>query len=181
MIVKNTYFRFILVEYGSFQHGKPSAFLEHNTKSHELVEKVITDEFLNTCIAVTNAHGEDDEEFTRIYPDGIPEDEPGRALLKAYLAIECHLSLLGYKSREWAWSVDSLKSQGKIKDVMKRKTYSLPRKKFRTVDHRGLPNRDDPSYRALQNILNGVNYLRNKSRVLWSPGLEMTIVEGGLK
>ena len=35
---------------------------------------------------------------------------------------------------------------------MKRKTYSLPRKKFRTVDHRGLPNRDDPSYRALQNI-----------------------------
>ena len=64
---------------------------------------------------------------------------------------------------------------------MKRKTYSLPRKKIRTVDHRGLPNRDDPSYRALQNILNGVNYLRNKSRVLWSPGLEMTIVEGGLK
>ena len=48
---------------------------------------------------------------------------------------------------------------------MKRKTYNLLRKNFRTVDHRGLPNRDDPSYRALQNILNGVNYLRNKSIV----------------
>ena len=48
------------------------------------------------------------------------------ALLKAYLAIEWHLSLLGYKRTKWAWSFDSLKSQGKIKDVMKRKTYSLP-------------------------------------------------------
>lgn len=72
--VKNTYFCFILVEYGSFQHGKPSAFLEHNTKSHELVEKVITDEFLSTCVAAANSHGEDDEEFFRLYPYGIPED-----------------------------------------------------------------------------------------------------------
>ena len=63
-------------------------FLEHNTKPHELVEKVTTDEFLNTCVAATNAHGEDDEECTRLYPDGILEDESGRAHLKAYLTIE---------------------------------------------------------------------------------------------
>ena len=42
---------------------------------------------------------------------------------------------------------------------MKKKTYSLLKKHFRTVDHRGLPNRDDPSYNTLQNILNGLNYL----------------------
>ena len=168
MNVKNTYFCFILVEYRSFHHGEPSIFWGQNTKPHELVEKVITDEFLNTCVAATNAHGEDNEEFTRLYPDGIPEDESGRALLRAYLAIEWHLSLLGFKRREWAWSVDSLKSQEKIKDVMKRKTYSLLRKHFRTDDHMGLPNRDDPSYHHLQNILNSVNYLRNKSRELWS-------------
>ena len=75
--------------------------MDHNTKSHELVQKVITDQFLNTCVAATNAHDEDDEEFTRFYPDGILEDESGRALLKAYLAIEWHLSLLGYKRTEW--------------------------------------------------------------------------------
>ena len=146
MNVKNTCCCLILVEYGSFHHGKPSVFLEHNTKPHELVEKVITDEFLNTCNAATNAHGEDDEQFTRLYPDSIPKDESGRALLKEYLAIEWHLLLLGYKRREWTWLVDSLKSQEKIKEVMKRKTYSLLGKHFRTDDHRGLPNRDDPSF-----------------------------------
>ena len=95
-----------------------------------------------------------------------------------HFAIEWHLSLLGYKCREWAWSVDSLKSQEKIKDVMKRKTYSFLRKHFRTDDHRGLPNRDDPSYHPLENNLNGMNYLQNKSRELRSPGLEMKIDEG---
>ena len=83
MNVNNSYFCFILVEYSSFHHTKP----------RELVEKVNTDEFLNTCVAATNDHGEDDEEFTRIYLGGIPEDESGRALLKAYLAIEWYLSL----------------------------------------------------------------------------------------
>ena len=97
MNVKNTYFCFILVEYDSFHHGDPSVFLEHNTKPHELVKKVIKDEFLKTCVAATNAHGEDNEEYTRFYPDCIPEDESGRALLKAFLAIEWHLSLLAYK------------------------------------------------------------------------------------
>ena len=38
--------------------------------------------------AATNAHGKDDEEFTRLYPDGIPEEESGCVLLKAYLARE---------------------------------------------------------------------------------------------
>ena len=140
--------------------------MEHSTKPQELVKKVIADEFLNNCIAATNARGKDDEEFTRPYPDGIPEDESGCALRKAYLAIEWHLLLLGYQPREWAWSVDSLKSQEKLEDVMKRKTYSLLGKHFRTADHRGLPNRDDPSYHHLQNIVNGVNFLRNKSREL---------------
>ena len=64
---------------------------------------------------------------------------------------------------------------------MRRKTYSLLRKHFKTVDHRCLPNRDDPSYHHLQNILNGVNHLQYKSRELQSPGLEMTIDEGQVK
>ena len=72
---------FILVEYGNFHHGEPRIFLKHNSEPHELVQKVITDEFLDTCVAATNAHREDDEEFTSLYPDGIPTEESGSALL----------------------------------------------------------------------------------------------------
>ena len=77
----------------------------------------------------------------------------------------------------WARSVDSLKSRERIRDVMKRKTYSLLRKHFKTVNDRDLPNRDDAFY-SLQNIVNGVNYLRNRSRELWSTGLDMIINAG---
>ena len=61
---------------------------------------------------------------------------------------------------------------------MKRKTYSSQLKAFRTVDHRGLPNHDNPYYHHLQNILYDMNYLWNKNRKLWSPCLEITINEG---
>ena len=37
-------------------------------------------------------------------------------------------------------------------------------KKLLIFNHKGLFNRDDPSYDHLQNILNVVSYLRNKSR-----------------
>ena len=76
---------------------------------------------------------------------------------------------------------DSLKSQQRIKYVMKRKTCTLLRKQFRTVDHRGLTNCDYPSYHPLQNILNGASYLGSKSRELELPELEMTIDEGRVK
>ena len=68
----------------------PRVFIEHNTKPYKLVQKVITDKFLDTCIAGPNAHGEDDVDFTSLYSDGIPEDESRHALLKVYLAIERH-------------------------------------------------------------------------------------------
>ena len=63
---------------------------------------------------------------------------------------------------------------------MKRKTYSLLGKHFKTVNDRDLPNRDDAFY-YLQNIVNGVNYLQNRSRELWSTGLEMIINAGRVK
>ena len=64
---------------------------------------------------------------------------------------------------------------------MKRKIYTLLRKYFRTVHHRGLPNRNYPSYHPLQNNLNGANYLGNKRRELGSPALEMTTDEERIK
>ena len=78
-------------------------------KATQTVENFITDYFLNTCVPLTNAQEKHNEKFTRFYPGGISEDESGRVLLRAYLAIEWHLPLLRYKRREWAWLVDSLK------------------------------------------------------------------------
>ena len=63
-------------------------FLERNTKLHEPIEKVMSDEFLDTFVAATNAHGENDEEFTSLYRNGISEDESGCELLKSYLAMD---------------------------------------------------------------------------------------------
>ena len=56
--------------------------MELNTKPHELVKRVNTDEFLHTCVSATNAHvsatnahGKDDEEFNRVYSNAIHEDK----------------------------------------------------------------------------------------------------------
>lgn len=46
----------------------------------------------------------------------------------------------------------------------KKTAYTLLRKHFIIFNHKGLFNRDDPSYDHLQNILNVVSYLRNKSK-----------------
>ena len=121
MNVKNTYLSFILVEYDSFQHGKPSVFWStiqiHTDWSRNssqmnlwilvLLLQMVMLKIIKISLGFTQA----------VYL----KTSQG-ALLKAYLAIEWHLSLLGYKRTKWPWSVDS---QEKLKDVMKRKTYSL--------------------------------------------------------
>ena len=53
---------------------------------------------------------------------------------------------------------------------MKRDTYRTIQKHFRGADHRGLPDRDDPHYHPLQNILQVVLNLIDKSPVLSIPG-----------
>ena len=78
---------FLILECGTFYSGTQNVFLEGNS-AHGAVEMVTTNEFLDNCITARNAHGEEDEGFTKIFPQGISEDEKGRALLKPYLANE---------------------------------------------------------------------------------------------
>ena len=59
-----------------------------------------------------------------------------------------------------------MKGQSKIQGTMNRDTYRTIHKHFRVVGHRGLPDRDDPNYHVLQNILQGVLHLRDKSAEL---------------
>ena len=45
-------------------------------------------QFLGTSVAETNAHGEDEEEFTSLYPDGLPGNKSGCLIVKPYFPIE---------------------------------------------------------------------------------------------
>ena len=61
--MKNVFFfkiLFLILEYGSFYSGKPNI-------SHEDAERVITNVFLGNCITATNAHGEEDKDFTKTF------------------------------------------------------------------------------------------------------------------
>ena len=49
MILFLEYYFFIL-EYGTLSSGKPNVFLPENSKPHEVVEMVITNECLDDCI-----------------------------------------------------------------------------------------------------------------------------------
>ena len=71
MNVRNTYFRFVLAEYSSFQHGEPSVFWSAIQNHMNWLKKPSKMNFGTLFFAATNAHGKDDEEFTRLYPDGI--------------------------------------------------------------------------------------------------------------
>ena len=55
--------------------GKWSVLLLGNLKPYQVVEMVITKEFLDNCITATNAHGEKNEKFTKIFAQGISDSE----------------------------------------------------------------------------------------------------------
>ena len=79
MILFLEYYFFIL-EYGTLSSGKPNVFLPENSKPHEVVEMVITNEYLDDCITPTNPHKEEDEELSQIFPQGISNDEKVRTI-----------------------------------------------------------------------------------------------------
>ena len=64
---------------------------------------------------------------------------------------------------------------------MNRDTYRTIRKHFLAIDQRALRDRYDPSYHPLQNILQGILYLGDKSRELWIHETEIIIEEGWVK
>ena len=65
----------LILEYGTFHSGKPNVFLSGNLKPHEVVEMVITNYVLDNCITATNAHWKEGEEFTKIFPQEIFDNE----------------------------------------------------------------------------------------------------------
>ena len=68
-----------------------------------------------------------------------------------------------------------------VQKTINRDTYRTIRKHFSVVDQRGLPDTDDPNYDPLQNILQGLLYLKDKSRELWISGKDISIDERRVK
>ena len=169
--------RKIQADAASPEYGKPSSSIDRDSRPHDLVELVINDTFLDLCIDATNEHAVNDDSFRKNI--GIIEkNEKGRALLKGFLAVKWHLALLGYRQKEWAWSEDSLKKQPEIKKIMTYRQFKLMLKHFKVTKPSDMPAKYNENYHPLQNILSGVNFLKNKSISLWIPGRHMCLDEG---
>eukprot|EP00794_Sanderia_malayensis_P001103 gene1103-biopygen337 len=159
------------------EYGRPAVIFDAGTKPHEIVEGVMDDEFIMTCIGSTNEHGAEDPSFVEKIGE-ISRDEAEIRFVRGFFAIKWHLRLLGYRQYRWAWSEDPLQSQPEIKKTMSREVFRLMLKHFRVVKASSLPPKDHPDYNPLQNINSGVEYLRQKSLSKWTVGWKMCVDEG---
>eukprot|EP00795_Rhopilema_esculentum_P004046 gene4046-20219_t len=162
------------------EFGLPQIHFEENTKPHVIVEMIMDNTFIETCIDATNEHGLSDQKYAKKIGE-IPKNEKGVHFLRGFFAIKWHLRLLKYPQMKWAWSEDQLKSQPEIKKIMPLDVFCLLLKHFRVVRKSGLPSKNSPNYHPLQNINDGVEYLRAKSLSLWKMGFKLCIDEGRVR
>ena len=86
-----------------------------------------------------------------------------------------------YPQVKWASSEDPLKSQPEIKKTMSLEAFRLMLKHFRVVKPSVLPPKQSVDYHPLQNINNGVIYLRNRALSMWQIGSELCTDEGRVR
>ena len=139
--------------------------LDDDTKLHDVLEKIMDDTFILSCIEATNEHRANNPNFVNTIGE-IAADEKGIYFVCGFFAIKWHIRLLRYPQMKWAWSEDPLKSQPEIKKTMSSEAFRLMLKHFRVVKSSALPTKQSVDYHPLQNINNGVIYLRN--RALWA-------------
>ena len=89
--------------------------LDDDTKPHDVLEKIMDDTFILSCIEATNEHGANDPNFVNTIGE-IAADEKGIYFVRGFFAIKWHIRLLRYPQMKWAWSEDPLKSQPEIKN-----------------------------------------------------------------
>ena len=100
---------------GTLEQGKPSQRFPDNYKSHDLVEVVLDDVYLDMRITATNEHATEHAEFQKNIGRTETNEKGRRAFFKGYFATGWHLSLSGYHQREWTWSTDTFKEHKKVK------------------------------------------------------------------
>ena len=130
------------------------------------------------CITATNEHTTEDAEFQKRIGK-IEKNEKGRrAFLKGYFAIDWHLSLLGHQPREWAWSTDTFKEPKEVKKNVLQAVSFAKKNLFVLQKLSELPDKSSLEYHPPQNILKGIEHLRQKSNNLWTSGEKMCIDAG---
>ena len=162
------------------EYGTPETVFEDETKPHEIIERIMDDEFIKICIDATNEHGASDQRYLDMIHE-IGKDEKGISFMRGFFAIKWHLRILRYPQMRWAWSEDPLRGQPEIKKTMTLEVFKLMLKHFRAVKQSELPDKRDPSYHPLQNINAGIEYLRQKSLSHWNMGWKMCIDEGRVR
>ena len=88
--------------------------LDDDTKPHDVLEKIMDDTFILSCIEATNEHGANDPNFVNTIGE-IAAYEKGTYFVRGFFAIKWHIRLLRYPQMKWAGSEDPLKSQPEIK------------------------------------------------------------------
>lgn len=157
--------------------GCPALNFDDDTKPNDIVERIIDERFMLMCIDATNEHGQSDPKYLEKIGE-IPLEEKGIWFVRGFLAVKWHLRLIRYPQLKWAWSDDPLRSQPQVKKIMPLEVFQLMLKHFRVVLPSSLPPKENASYHPLQNINNGVNYLREKAVSLWKTGKTLCIDEG---
>ena len=161
---------------GITPRGSPNVVLPEYTTPADLAERVLDDNFIDHIINCTNIHGQTDPKFMQ-HVGNIPQDEKGRAFIRGYLGIRIHFGLIRIPNVHYAWSTDSLKRIPEIPKVMPYNKYALVRKHFRVTDPEQLPDQQDADYHPLQNVKEGMEYLRDKTQQLWKLGSCIVIDE----
>ena len=88
--------------------------LDDDTKHHDVLEKIMDDTFILSCIEATNEHGANDPNFVNKIGE-ITTDEKGIYFVGGFFAIRWEIRFLRYPQMKFAWSEDPLTSQPEIK------------------------------------------------------------------
>ena len=75
--------------------------LDDDTKPHDVLEKIMDDTFILSCIEATNEHGAHDPNFVNKIGE-ITTDEKSIYFLRGFFAIRWHIRLLRYAHMKWA-------------------------------------------------------------------------------
>ena len=97
------------------EFGMPQIHFEDNTKPHVVVEMIMDNTFIETCIDATNEHGLSDPKYAEKIGE-IQKSEKGVHFLRGFFAIKWHLRPLKHPQMKWAWGEDQL--QPEIKKIM---------------------------------------------------------------
>ena len=154
----------------------PGCCLPDYTTPADLAERVLDHNFIDHIINCTSIHGQTDPKFMQ-HIGNIPQDEKGRAFMRGYVGIRIYFGLVRMPSVQYAWTTDPLKRIPEIPKVMSYNKYALVRKHFRVTDSEQLPNCQDADYHPLQNVKEGIKYLRTKTQQLWKLGSCIAINE----